>query len=174
MYPGIKCRFALAISPKEKRPFCPRKTQYRLISKGRIGNYSLNNKHFSWPDPQINQIMSMSEDLVGWVIGKKMTQFLSALILIFKGDLTKGLRMVNDAKQFYLENDYKSLYADVEYMEGLFYLQLVQRAGPRSLSLIAKNIGFLVKNVLFAGKGGFCFFRIDSCHISRSIPHLVV
>jgi len=40
MYPGIKCRFALAISPKEKRSFWPWKAQYRPISEGRIGNYS--------------------------------------------------------------------------------------------------------------------------------------
>jgi len=29
---------------------------------------------------------------------------------------------------------------------------MVQSAGPKSFSLIAKNIGFLVKNVPFAGK----------------------
>ena len=37
-------------------------------------------------------------------------------------------------------------------MLGRFYLQIVQRAGPMSLSLIAQNIGFLIKNVPFADK----------------------
>jgi hypothetical protein len=50
MYPEIKCRFALAISFGEKRPFCPRETPYRPISEGKIYVYPLNSSHFSWPD----------------------------------------------------------------------------------------------------------------------------
>ena len=44
MYPGIKCRFALAINIREKWSFCPRKTQYRPISEGRIDHYPLHIK----------------------------------------------------------------------------------------------------------------------------------
>jgi hypothetical protein len=31
MYPGIKCRFALAINHKEKLPFYPQKAQYSAV-----------------------------------------------------------------------------------------------------------------------------------------------
>ena len=39
MYPGMKCRFALAICTRRKRSFCPGKTQYRPVSWGKIDNY---------------------------------------------------------------------------------------------------------------------------------------
>jgi hypothetical protein len=37
-------------------------------------------------------------------------------------------------------------------MLGMFYFKMVQRTGPKGLPLMAKNIGFLIKNVPFAAK----------------------
>jgi hypothetical protein len=37
-------------------------------------------------------------------------------------------------------------------MLGNFYSTLAQRTGPKSVSLLAKNIGFLIKNVPLASK----------------------
>ena len=51
MYPGMKCRFALAIVFREKRSFCPQKTQYRPILRGIFYDSSFFNNHLAWPDP---------------------------------------------------------------------------------------------------------------------------
>ena len=52
----------------------------------------------------------------------------------------------------YLNYEAATLYAQAEYILGEAYLQIVQRAAPMSFSTVAKNIGFLVKNVPFASK----------------------
>ena len=70
--------------------------------------------------------------------------------LVSKGDLAEGMRIINKVQRFHLENDYRYRYSATEYMIGKVYLQMVQRVEPKSFSLIAKNIGFLVKNVPFA------------------------
>lgn len=44
------------------------------------------------------------------------------------------------------------MYAEAELALGNSYLQMVERAAPISLSTMAKNIGFLAKNVPFASK----------------------
>jgi tetratricopeptide (TPR) repeat protein len=72
--------------------------------------------------------------------------------LIGKGRMGQGLRMIEDAQRWYLENEKKSLYAISEYVLGKIYLQIVERTAPMTPSTIAKNIGFLVKNVPFASK----------------------
>ena len=44
------------------------------------------------------------------------------------------------------------MYARSEYVLGKVYSQIVEGSGPISLSTMAKNIGFLIKNVPFASK----------------------
>ena len=51
MYHGMKCRFALAIIFREKRSFCPQKTEYRPILRGIFYDSSFFNNHLAWPDP---------------------------------------------------------------------------------------------------------------------------
>jgi len=62
------------------------------------------------------------------------------------------LKMIEDVKQSCLKNERRWYYGLTEYVLGKVYLQIVEGAGPTSLSTIAKNIGFLIKNVPFADK----------------------
>ncbi len=54
------------------------------------------------------------------------------------------------------------MYALSEYILGKVYSQIVEGAGPIRLSTIAKNIGFIVQNVPFAG-------RRAEAHFTRAI-----
>jgi tetratricopeptide (TPR) repeat protein len=72
--------------------------------------------------------------------------------LIGKGQMGRGLEMIEEAQWVFLENERRPFYAISEYILGKIYLQIAERAAPMTLSTIAKNIGFLVKNVPFAGK----------------------
>lgn len=69
-----------------------------------------------------------------------------------KGQMSQGLEMLGEGRQMYLDYEGATFYAQAEYILGEAYLQIVQRAAPISFSTMAKNIGFLVKNVPFAGK----------------------
>jgi tetratricopeptide (TPR) repeat protein len=71
--------------------------------------------------------------------------------LIAKGQMKQGIRMLEEARQNLLRNQRRTWYAQSEYVLGKVYSQIA--AGPTpAFSIMAKNIGFLVRNVPFAGK----------------------
>jgi class 3 adenylate cyclase/tetratricopeptide (TPR) repeat protein len=73
-------------------------------------------------------------------------------VLISQGRMTEGLNKIKDAARVLSENHRKGIYISAEYMLGNLYLQIVLGEGPKSLALMAKNIGFIIKNVPQAAK----------------------
>jgi class 3 adenylate cyclase/tetratricopeptide (TPR) repeat protein len=73
-------------------------------------------------------------------------------LYILKGHMSQGLKMIEEARQSCIENERMTVVASIEYLLGRVYFLLAQRAGPTSLSIMAKNIGFLVRNVPFASR----------------------
>jgi tetratricopeptide (TPR) repeat protein len=74
-----------------------------------------------------------------------------APILIAKGHMKQGTELLEKAQKALLKNQMKVQYAMSEYILGEVNSQIA--TGPKpSLSIMAKNLGFLVKNVPFAGK----------------------
>ncbi len=71
---------------------------------------------------------------------------------ILKGHMSQGLKMIEAARQSCIQNQRMTVVASIEYLLGRVYFLLAQRAGPTSLSIMAKNIGFLVRNVPFASR----------------------
>jgi tetratricopeptide (TPR) repeat protein len=72
--------------------------------------------------------------------------------LIAKGHMSQGLAMIEDALQAAIDNNRKFVSCMIECILGEVFLNIVEGAGPISISAMAKNIGFLVKNVPFASK----------------------
>ena len=60
--------------------------------------------------------------------------------------------MIEDALQTFMREERRYYIALTEHIIGKVYSQIVEGAGPISPLSIAKNIGFLVKNVPFADK----------------------
>ena len=83
-------------------------------------------------------------------------------VLISKGKMTEGLKIINDSKTLLWENSRKCFYVIAEIILGNLYLQVVLGEGPKSISMIAKNIGFLIKNVPSAA-------RKAEFHLNRAI-----
>ena len=83
-------------------------------------------------------------------------------VLISQGRMTEGLNKIKDAARVLSENQRKGIYISAEYMLGNLYLQIVLGEGPKSLALMAKNIGFIIKNVPQAAKKA-------EQHLSRTI-----
>jgi class 3 adenylate cyclase/tetratricopeptide (TPR) repeat protein len=72
--------------------------------------------------------------------------------LVTKGRMTEGLNMIKDGARMMSENQRRAFYLSAEYMLGSLYLQIALGQGPKSLALMAKNIGFIIKQVPNAAK----------------------
>jgi len=109
------------------------------------------NDQFQEAEDTLQEVLTFSQNF-GVDLIETSVHGVLGFVLIAKGHLSRGLKMLKDAQQAFLENGSKGLYAILECGLGKVYLQIVQKAAPISLSIVAKNIGFLVKNVPFASK----------------------
>ena len=84
-------------------------------------------------------------------IGSAVNAFLGVLQIV-NGHFSKGLKVLQEARQLCLNNERQSIYTISEYLLGKVYFQIVAGEEKISLLTMAKNIGFVVKNVPFAAK----------------------
>jgi class 3 adenylate cyclase/tetratricopeptide (TPR) repeat protein len=73
--------------------------------------------------------------------------FLSGVTLLTKGNLTKGIKVLEGASEGFLKNGSIWYHIETEYILSNIYTQIVFEEGPKSLPFLAKNIAFLVKSV---------------------------
>jgi predicted ATPase/class 3 adenylate cyclase len=106
----------------------------------------------------LNEVLAFSQKFGAKAVGLPAKLFLG-LVLIAKGNISVGLRMMEDAKKEFLENHNKAYYSLAEYLIGKVFLNIV--AGNKSVkpSILLKNIGFLIKNVPFASKKAEAHFK---------------
>lgn len=80
-----------------------------------------------------------------------ISQEFLAPVLIARGQMQPGIKLMEDVQNTLLGNQRRAQYAMSEYILGEVNLQIA--TGPKpSLSIMAKNISFLVKIVPFASK----------------------
>ena len=84
--------------------------------------------------------------------------FLGA-IYVSQGHMSRGLTMIEEARRRCEERGEKYWFITAEYILGRIYKQIAEGAGPISPVIIAKNIGFLLKNVPFSAKKAENHFR---------------
>jgi hypothetical protein len=84
------------------------------------------------------------------------------VVLITRGQMHQGLKMLKDELSASLENERRCFYAVIEHTLGSFYLQIVKGEGDLSISTVVKNIGFLLKNVPFAAKKAERHLRVHA------------
>jgi tetratricopeptide (TPR) repeat protein len=99
----------------------------------------------------LEEVLSYSEKFGAGVIGTFACVFMGVL-LIAKGQMSQGLGLLAEGQRTCLENERRCLYTRFDYVLGKVYSQIAEGSEPISLSKMAKNIGFLVKNVPFASK----------------------
>jgi class 3 adenylate cyclase/tetratricopeptide (TPR) repeat protein len=115
----------------------------------------------------LEEILTTSEEFSFEFLGTAARSF-AAIILMAKGNLSQGEKIVIDLTQVWLQNGSKYRFAAVNHTLGKFYLQIFQRAGPKSLSFLFKNIGFLAKTIPFADrKAEACFNK--TIEVSKEI-----
>jgi tetratricopeptide (TPR) repeat protein len=99
----------------------------------------------------LNEIMR-SDFKFGDELVRTAAHFLLGFVSIAKGQLSRGVSIIEDQIRIYFENDSRYRYAMAKYMLGRVYLHILQRSSPVDLSALIKNIGFVVQNVPFASK----------------------
>jgi hypothetical protein len=80
------------------------------------------------------------------------TRCFLGLTKITQGKMSQGMKMIKEARQSCIKSKRKYWYALMEYILGRVFLQIIEGTGPKSISVMMKNIGFLVKNIPIASK----------------------
>ncbi len=79
-------------------------------------------------------------------------------ILVLKGQLGQGLALMGEARSEWIRSQRKFTIAFSDYNFGKIYAQLAGGGQNVTFSIVAKNIGFLIKNIPFAArKAEACF-----------------
>jgi tetratricopeptide (TPR) repeat protein len=106
---------------------------------------------FEEAESLLKEFVTFSQQMGCEIMEGAAHSFLGVISMV-KGQMSQGLEMLEKASEMYLDYESQLFYANSQHALGEAYLQIVKRAAPMSFSTIAKNIGFLVKNVPFASK----------------------
>jgi len=74
-------------------------------------------------------------------------ELLHGIILLTKGNLRQGIKILEDVPEVFLKNGSMWNYITTEYMLSTIYLQVVLGEGPKTFPFLVKNIAFLIKSV---------------------------
>jgi len=116
-----------------------------------LGISCLYEGQFQKAEDALKEVLTFSRNFGTEILGSLAYACLG-VVSIAKGHMSHGLKMIEESIHASKENESKFYCALLENLLGMVYLQIVQGEGERSLSNMFKNIGFLVKNVPFAGK----------------------
>jgi tetratricopeptide (TPR) repeat protein len=143
--------FHLAIDCLESGVRISKDPIYSQLSRMYLGPNYLYANQLDKAEATFEEMLTYSEKFGAGVIGTFARIFMGVL-LIAKGRMSQGLKLLEEGQRDCLENQRRTLYAASEYLLGKVYFQIVEGSGPISLSTMAKNIGFLIQNVPFASK----------------------
>ncbi len=122
-----------------------------LSIKVLLGYAYVGSEQYREADDVLQEIMKFNETYGYEKIGTVAQGFYS-VVTIVKGNLRKGIELMEDVREALLKNDSKYRIIHSYYLLGRVYLKLSQGGGKVDLSFIGKNIGFLIRNVPFASK----------------------
>ena len=105
----------------------------------------------------LNEVSSYVNKFGCEIFGPAINPFIG-IILIKKGDMSKGLKTIEEIYSVVQEKNWGYAIAVSEFVLGNFYYQLAYGEKP-SMSVLIKNTGFLAKNVPFASKKAERYFN---------------
>jgi len=86
----------------------------------------------------------------------------TGIVMVINGSFKEGMSMIEDVTTEYQNSRLMYRYAVCNHILGQIYAQLARGEGKKGFSLIAKNIGFLIKTVPFA-------YRKAETHFCKAI-----
>ncbi|MBW2468526.1 MAG: AAA family ATPase [Deltaproteobacteria bacterium] len=134
---------------------------YDVSAKTWLGmGYALNNQ-IQEAETLLKEVVAFCEkNEFDWA-GMPARLFLGTT-LVAKGNMRQGFKMIDEAHRSFFREQRRYHVALTDYILGKIYSQIVEGSGPVSPLTVAKNIGFLVKNIPFADK------KADT-HFSKAI-----
>jgi len=99
----------------------------------------------------IQELVDYSREFGCGILGRMAFASLG-VILIEKGQMTRGFKMIEESRRLSLQNDREYINALIEYMLGKVYLQMVEGGKPVPFTTLLKNLVFIIKHVPRAGK----------------------
>jgi class 3 adenylate cyclase/tetratricopeptide (TPR) repeat protein len=133
-------------------------TMYDITSKTYLGMGYLLNDQVQEAEPHLKEVVDFSKDYEFDWVGMPGRLFLGT-VMIAQGKINQGFKMIDEAHQSFTREGKKYYVALTEYSLGKIYSQIVEGSGSISPLSIARNIGFLVKNVPFANKKADAHFN---------------
>ena len=124
---------------------------YKEFVRVHLGVAYLLNEQFQEAEDALQKVSASSKKMGFYRSYGILSDHLLGVVSVSKGQLSQGLRMLEEGSRI-SESETKTYYCTFEHILGKVYLKVVQGAGPKSISILAKNIGFLVKEVPFAYK----------------------
>jgi len=137
------CKEALRIA---KDPF------YSQMARTYLGICNFVGGDMQAAEEALTEVFEFAKRFGAEIILANAQAFLGA-VLVAKGQMSQGLKMLDEMRVASLKDKNRFAYANTEYILGKVYLQIVQGGEERiSLSTAARNIGFLIREVPFASK----------------------
>ena len=124
---------------------------YSLNSKFLMGLSFVSCGRMNDAESVLKEVIKYSEGH-GIEIWGSSAHSIQAILLLAKGSLNKGIKLLEIELQAYLESDLKYRYAYAQNTLGNVYFQILRKTGPKSLAVFVTNIPFLIKNVPLAAK----------------------
>jgi len=126
-------------------------TMYEISAKLLLGFAYILNDQIDLAEPHLREIVDFTKEYeFGW--SGMPGRLLLGTAIIAKGNINKGFKMIDEAHQSFIGEGRKYYIALTEFILGKIYSQIVEGSSSISPLNIAKNIGFLVKNLPFADK----------------------
>jgi class 3 adenylate cyclase/tetratricopeptide (TPR) repeat protein len=122
---------------------------------------------FEEAEGPLQEVLDLSEKF-GTEIVKTPANALLGLVSIAKGNLSQGVKKFETVQRIWIETRRECLYAASENMLGRVYSEISHGGKEIRLSMIFKNIGFLLRNFPFATKKAEEHF-MNSIHIAEKI-----
>jgi tetratricopeptide (TPR) repeat protein len=132
-----------------------------------LGASYTRNGQYQEAEEALQKVVSFSRDFGCELLGTP-THAMLGLVFMAKGQMSQGLSMVEQTLRTTIETQRKCWYCIYEHSLGQVYLQIVNKSAPVTLSTMAKNIGFILKNVPSAGTKAEEHFR-KAIQVSKEI-----
>ena len=124
---------------------------YSQFPRFLLGSSFTQNGQFQEAEEALQEVASYSRGFGCELLGTPAHALLG-LVSIAKGEMGQGLKMIEETLRAFHENHRRCWYATIEHALGQVYLQIVDKSATVSLTTMAKNVGFILKNVPSAGK----------------------
>jgi tetratricopeptide (TPR) repeat protein len=125
---------------------------YQYTAKTMLGFSYVSAGKFHEAESVLEEVVKFTEEL-GYAFMGSLAQAFMGIVMITKGDVTSGINIVESLIQQHSQNGSRWRYSLINHMLGRVNSQIARGDdGEKSISLLLKNIGLLIKTVPFAAR----------------------